>query len=125
MATRGDAHRHRDRVSRLLRVLLDEVVPRALARALEPHVAEHADQRGWLGVQNGELLRLAQDAGFEAFVTLDTGIPFQQNIAEHGIAVIILQLPAQGKAIVLAAAPDIISALDFALPGSVTYVKGK
>lgn len=34
----------------------------------------HGDGLGWAGTKNGELLRLAADHGFEAFVTVDVGL---------------------------------------------------
>jgi hypothetical protein len=56
-------------------VLLDECVPRRLAQAFG---AEHAVATvtgvGWAGTKNGDLLRLAADRGFEAFVTVDVGL---------------------------------------------------
>ena len=42
----------------------------------------------WLGLRNGVLLRAAVDAGFEVFITNDSGIEFQQNVKRIGIGVI-------------------------------------
>jgi hypothetical protein len=36
---------------------------------------------GWLGTVNGELLQRAEAAGFEAFVTADRNLEFQQNLS--------------------------------------------
>jgi len=33
---------------------------------------------GWAGKKNGELIRLAHEAGFQVFVTVDLGIEYQQ-----------------------------------------------
>ncbi len=38
---------------------------------------------GWAGQKNGALLRLMQEAGFEAFVTVDGNLHYQQNLAQH------------------------------------------
>jgi len=35
---------------------------------------------GWGGLKNGELLKMAEEAGFEVFVTGDRALKFQQNI---------------------------------------------
>ncbi len=35
-------------------------------------------EAGWAGEKNGELLSLAENAGFQVFVSLDQGIEFQQ-----------------------------------------------
>jgi hypothetical protein len=39
-------------------------------------------------VKNGELLRLAEEAGFDLFVTSDQGIRYQQNLAGRRIAIL-------------------------------------
>jgi len=56
-------------------VLLDECVPRRLAQAFgTEHAVASVTGLGWAGTTNGELLRLAADRGFEAFVTVDVGL---------------------------------------------------
>jgi len=47
---------------------------------------------GWCGRKNGELLALAA-AEFEAFITVDQNLPYQQNIATLPIAVVVLVTP--------------------------------
>jgi hypothetical protein len=44
---------------------------------------------GWGGVKNGALLAAAS-AEFDAFITVDKNLPYQQNVAALPIAVIIL-----------------------------------
>lgn len=58
-----------------MRVLLDECVPRRLARAFgTEHSVDTVTGLGWAGTKNGELLRLATANGFGAFVTVDVGL---------------------------------------------------
>jgi hypothetical protein len=45
--------------------------------------------KGWAGKQNGELLSLAEADSFEAFVTLDRGIEYQQNLSTRIIIILI------------------------------------
>ena len=73
-----------------MRVLLDECVDWRLLRDLAPHEAKTVKQLGWTNVRNGALLRLAS-AEFDVFVTVDTNLPYQQNIAAFDIGVIILR----------------------------------
>ena len=47
-------------------------------------------QVGWAGIKNGELLSRAQSQ-FDAFVTVDRILVFQQNIPQFTIAVIVLE----------------------------------
>ena len=42
-----------------MRVLLDEQLPRQLAREITGHEVSTVQQRGWAGLKNGELLRRA------------------------------------------------------------------
>lgn len=48
---------------------------------------------GWAGIENGELLRKAVEAGFDVLVTMDSNMVHQQNLAKYAIAVIALRAP--------------------------------
>ena len=63
-----------------MRVLLDEQLPRQLASRLTGHDVVTVQQQGWAGVTNGELLRRAAEQGFEALVTADQNLEFQQSL---------------------------------------------
>ena len=73
-----------------MRLLLDECVPRKFKDALPGHEVSTAREMGWSGLQNGELLALMRQRGFEGFITVDQNVEFQQNVKASGIAVIIL-----------------------------------
>ena len=45
---------------------------------------------GWAGTGNGALLRLAADHGFDALVTVDRGIAYQQNLDDLPVAVVVM-----------------------------------
>ena len=53
-----------------MRVLLDECLPRSLARELSGHEVRTVTQAGWSSVKNGELLRLAEQE-YDALITID------------------------------------------------------
>lgn len=72
-----------------MRLLLDESMPRRFRRALPAHTVKTAVEMGWSGVKNGALLALAA-AEFEAFITVDRNLPYQQNVAVLPIAVVVL-----------------------------------
>ena len=63
-----------------MRLLLDESVPRRFRRTLPAHTVKTVVEMGWSGVKNGALLELAA-VEFEAFITVDRNLPYQQNIA--------------------------------------------
>ena len=76
-----------------MRLLLDEPVPARLRRALPPHSVHTVGvdflERGWSGGKNGKLLALAA-VEFDAFVTVDKNLPYQQNLTTLPIAVVVL-----------------------------------
>ena len=74
-----------------MKLLLDESVPRHLA-GLFPHPFEvHTVQRmGWAGSKNGDLLRLAASRGFDALITADQSIEYQQNTGNLPVSVVVL-----------------------------------
>ncbi len=45
----------------------------------------------WGRLKNGELLRRAEENGFEIFVRSDKNLAYQQNLANRQIAVLILE----------------------------------
>ena len=69
------------------------VLPRHLARELAGHEVRTAQEQGWAGLTNGELLRRAADRGFTVFVTADQNLEFQQNLARSRLGVVILAAP--------------------------------
>ncbi len=74
-----------------MRVLLDEQLDWRLGRSFgEGFEVETVSRRGWRGKKNGELLALMEEAGFDALVTVDRGIPHQQDLSRHTVAVVSL-----------------------------------
>jgi hypothetical protein len=74
-----------------MRVLLDECIPRKFKSELTGHECSTVPECGLAGKKNGELLASAERQGFEAFVTLDRGIQYQQNLAGRAIALLIIR----------------------------------
>jgi hypothetical protein len=64
-----------------VRLLLDECVPRPISRELIGHDVHHVVDMGWSSKRNGELLRLMVVGRFEALLTVDQNLEFQQNCA--------------------------------------------
>lgn len=46
----------------------------------------------WLSIKNGKLLKLAVENGFDVFITTDKNIPYQHNISQIDLAIIILNV---------------------------------
>src|SRR5271154_5361959 len=71
-------------------VLFDQGTPVTLRPFLVGHKVETAAQRQWDKLKNGELLKAAEDSGFDVFVTPDKNIRYQQNLTLRGIAIVVL-----------------------------------
>jgi hypothetical protein len=69
---------------------LDHGTPSGIAKALPGHEVTEAIERGWERTSNGELLDVAEAAGFELLLTTDKGIQYQQNLQGRKIAIIVL-----------------------------------
>jgi hypothetical protein len=78
---------------------------------------------GWASVKNGELLRLAEGE-FDAFVTTDQRLSYQQSVASFGIAVVVLVARRNKIEFLHPLVPELESALDEAQPGEVRRVGG-
>jgi len=98
-----------------VRILLDEMLPRTLARHLSG--AETVRDRGWSGLKNSALLRAADTAGFAIFLTADRSLRHQQNIAALRIGVLVL--PTSKLDVLLARRAEIEGALATVRPGTV------
>jgi hypothetical protein len=72
-----------------MRLLLDECVPKRLKRELPEHDVRTVPEAGWSGLKNGALLRAA-DGLFEVLLTVDQGLPYQQNLSGLHIAVVVI-----------------------------------
>jgi hypothetical protein len=77
---------------------------------------------GWSGKTNGELLRQMVAHGFEVFVTVDRNIPFQQNIAASGIAVVVLVAASNRIGDLLPVVPAALAAVASIRPGEVVEI---
>jgi len=99
-------------------ILFDNGTPRGLARFLAGHSVEEARARGWEELANGELITVAEQAGFEILLTTDKNIRYQQNSGARKIELVVLE-HSQWPMVRLVA-ENILSAVSMAEPGSAT-----
>jgi hypothetical protein len=76
-----------------LKVLLDHNLSEHLQPLLTGHIVFAARAMGWDRLENGELLRAAEAESFDAMLTGDTGLFYQQNNKKRRIALIVLRPP--------------------------------
>lgn len=99
-----------------MKVLLDENLDHALRNLLGTHEVVTVTYMGWTGLQNGELLRAAEDSGMDVLLTGDQTLSYEQNLTGRHLAIVALsaiQLP-----IISVNLPKIIAAIESAMPGS-------
>ncbi|WP_236579407.1 DUF5615 family PIN-like protein [Pseudanabaena sp. lw0831] len=54
------------------------------------HEVYNVDDMGWRGFKDREILRLAEDHPFDAFITADKNLRYQQNLAGKHLRIVIL-----------------------------------
>ena len=104
-----------------MRLLLDESVPRKLRFSLAHHEVRTAVEMGWNGVANGELLALASK-DFDALITADKNLQYQQNLSALPIAVVVLDAHSNTLAALLPLVPSLESVLANLAPRSLIRV---
>ena len=103
-----------------MRLLLDESVPSRLRRSLIGHEVRTVVEMGWSGVKNGKLLALAATE-FDAFITVDKNLPYQQNLTMLPVAVVVLDAVSIELHALLPLLPELERALSSLEPR--TYVR--
>ena len=73
-----------------MRILFDQGTPAPLRRFLTGHLVSTAYEEGWTTVTNGDLIRLAEQKGFELLITTDTNLRYQQNLESRSISILVL-----------------------------------
>jgi hypothetical protein len=73
-----------------VKILFDQGVPVPLRRKLGAHEVSTAHERGWGELKNGDLLKMAEQEGFEAIVTTDQNLRYQQNLKDRRLLILVL-----------------------------------
>ena len=73
-----------------MRILFDQGVPRGLTASLQGFEVTEARELGWEKISNGELLILAEAAGFDLLLTTDKNLRYQQNLSERKTSIVVL-----------------------------------
>ncbi|MEO7208480.1 MAG: hypothetical protein ABI145_17265 [Steroidobacteraceae bacterium] len=69
-----------------MRVLFDQATPLPIRAHLDQHVVSTAFDT----LKNGELLTVAEQAGFDVLLTTDKNLRYQQNLTDRKIAIVVL-----------------------------------
>lgn len=105
----------------MARLLLDENLPRLLAKQFVGHSVSTVQQMGWSGLKNGNLLRSASGQ-FDVLVTLDRNLPHQQSLKGTGIAVLVIKTRSSKLSDLEPIVDEVLQALRACAPETVTRV---
>ena len=73
-----------------MKILFDQGTPVPLRRYLHPHKVDTAAERGWSELQNGDLLDQGEAEEYQALITTDQNLKYQQNLAGRSIRILVL-----------------------------------
>jgi hypothetical protein len=108
-----------------MRILVDECLPRKLKHQIQGHEVLTVPEAGWAGTKNGALLRLAA-AQYDAFITIDRGVPYQQNlevlVRGTNLRIVLLAAVSNRLETLLPLVAELLSALNASRPGDVLRV---
>ncbi|MGD0537602.1 MAG: DUF5615 family PIN-like protein [Verrucomicrobiota bacterium] len=102
-------------------ILLDECLPKRLARLLPGYEVKTSRQMNWQGLTNGQLLAAA-DPHFDVFLTVDKNLVHQQNLGGFRLAVIVLRAPSNKIEDLVPLMPKVLALLPTLKPGQVVKV---
>lgn len=104
-----------------MRILLDECLPRPLAKLIPGHAVLTVQEAGWAGRTNGELLSLI--AGhYDVFVTVDRNLMFQQRIENLPFGVAVLHAQSNRLSELEPLIPLLLAELQTLQPGQIIHV---
>ena len=73
-----------------MKVLFDHGTPAPLRNHLREYSVDRSAEKGWELLENGELIRKAEEEGHEVIVTTDQSMRYQQNLSGMRLAIVVL-----------------------------------
>ena len=105
-----------------MKLLLDENLPHQIRLELPGHDVYTTAYMKWGGIENGELLRLAAYAGFDALITNDRGLEYQQNLSVLPVAVVVILVKSYTIEAIRPGYGEILAALKRIIPGELVKI---
>lgn len=94
-----------------MRLLLDENLPKKLKLDFPKHEIFTVRDKGWNGIKNGKLLELMVAEDFDALLTFDKNLQYQQNFQKYTITVFVLNASSNTYAVLTPLSAQVNSAL--------------
>ena len=107
-----------------MRLLLDESLPERLRNFLPGHEVATVRWMGWSSAKNGKLLDLAEGR-FDVLLTADQSLPFQQNLENRNLAVVVLAGSDNQLETLQILIADVLEALETIEPGRWVQIKAR
>ena len=104
-----------------MHILIDECLPKKLKQELHRHTVFTVQEKGWSGLENGDLLRVAENE-FDVWVTADKSIEYQQNLNLFDIAVVVLVASRNRLDALLPLMPQLHEVLQVIQPHQIVYI---
>ena len=105
-----------------MRALLDEPLPRQLARAVPDHGVTTVPRLGWTGLRTGLLLGRMVEDGIDVLVTADHNAEHHQNLARFAVGLVVFVSPSNSPDDVVPLGPRIAEAVSMVQPGRAVHV---
>jgi len=104
-----------------MRVLLDECLPEGLRAELPGHQILTVREAGLAGRKDGDLLTAASGR-FDAFITMDRSLQWQQRVSAFDLKVVIIRARSNSLLSIRPFIPDLLRLLLIVGPGQVVRV---
>jgi predicted nuclease of predicted toxin-antitoxin system len=99
-----------------MRILFDQGTPVPLRQLLSGHTVSTAYEMGWSELANGDLLEAAE-ADFDALVTTDQNLRYQQDLTGRRLAILVL--PTTNWPKIRAHEQQVVAAINALHPGEI------
>lgn len=86
------------------------------------HTVQNVEDMGWRGTKDRELLALANLFPFDVFITSDKNLPYQQNLQNLGLRIVVLNTSSTRPDHLLPPLAQIAPILPSLAPGSITLI---
>lgn len=106
-----------------MRILIDECIDERFRNSFAGHDCQTARYAGLAGLQNGDLLKAAEAAEFDVFLTVDQGIEYQQNLTGRKIAIIIFRTKSNRLHDLLQLVPACLERIRSVHPGQIVSIE--
>lgn len=106
-----------------MRILLDSNLPAAFAVLLPGHRTDTTHARRWSDLDDGPLLDAAEGE-YDAFVTMDQSLRFQQNLRGRRLRIVVVRAVRNTLPTLAPIAPLVLSALSELREGELRVVGG-